>query len=170
MANKVRITERNIAAALKATAGKVTLAADKLGCSFSWLYARIRASEKLQGILERERENLVDLAEIKLKQAVMNGEAWAVCFALKCQGKGRGYVEKQAIEHSGNIERGPTEVVVKIDGNWYGNANRLSAVMPASSGDGSCLPCPTQNSSVRSALGKNGNGSNGNGHGPRAEQ
>ena len=36
----------------------------------------------------------MDLAESALKRAVLAGEGWAVCFALKCQGKNRGYVER----------------------------------------------------------------------------
>ncbi|MEI8016283.1 MAG: hypothetical protein D4R81_07615 [Nitrospiraceae bacterium] len=36
----------------------------------------------------------LDEAEAALHKAVMRGEAWAVCFTLKTQGKGRGYTER----------------------------------------------------------------------------
>ena len=35
---------------------------------------------------------------MQLRKAVNRGEAWAVCFTLKCLGKERGFVER--VEHS----------------------------------------------------------------------
>jgi hypothetical protein len=89
---------------------------------------------------------------------------------LKCQGKKRGYIEKQAIEHSGELTGGKTEINVVMDKNWYANENRLDAILPAASGEGASLSCPSQGCVMREAVGKNGNGSNGNGHRTRPEQ
>ena len=51
-------------------------------------------------------------AVTSLKRAVINGEAWAVCFTLKTLGKSRGYVERVQQEISGRdgqaIEIKPT--------------------------------------------------------------
>ncbi len=167
MTIKRRITDAKIAAALKRNAGKVTLAAKSLHCSHAIIYRRMNNNPKLKAIQDFEVESLVDLAESKLKEAVGKGESWAICFALKCQGKKRGYIEKQAIEHSGSIEQNNNEVIVKIEGDWYGTESRIPAEMFAAPGDGASLPCPTENSRVRAAMGKNGNGSNGNGNGSR---
>ena len=43
------------------------------------------------------------MAELALYKAIQDGEGWAVCFYLKTQGKQRGYIERQEIEHSGAI-------------------------------------------------------------------
>jgi hypothetical protein len=55
--------------------------------------------EFLKDALEDSRETTLDNAEDKLGLAVKKGEAWAICFLLKTQGKSRGYVER--IEQTG---------------------------------------------------------------------
>lgn len=57
-----------------------------------------------QQALKDARETALDNAEDALGNAVKKGEAWAVCFYLKTQGKGRGYVEKSEIDHGGQIK------------------------------------------------------------------
>jgi hypothetical protein len=59
----------------------------------------------------------------------------------------------------------PKQVAVKIEGNWYGNANRLSALGFATPVASPVVAGAAQDSGERPAVGKNGNGSNGNGHG-----
>jgi hypothetical protein len=39
-------------------------------------------------------EEVNDVAELKLYDAIKRGEAWAICFRLKTKAKNRGYVEK----------------------------------------------------------------------------
>jgi hypothetical protein len=46
-----------------------------------------------------QRREIVDLAEIGLRAAVIRKESWAIAFALKTLGKSEGYVERQ--EHTG---------------------------------------------------------------------
>ena len=43
------------------------------------------------------REKMLDVAESQLQKAVRKGSPWAVCFYLKCQGKKRGFVERQEV-------------------------------------------------------------------------
>ena len=50
--------------------------------------------EKLREVFVEARESMLDDAENSLYDAVLRGEAWAVCFYLKTQGKKRGYIEK----------------------------------------------------------------------------
>ena len=87
------ITDKEMAEAIKACGGKLTLAAERLRCAFSTVYNRVNKVPKLQRVVEREREAFIDLAEMKLKQAVIGGEPWAIKLLLKCQGKKRGWVE-----------------------------------------------------------------------------
>jgi len=54
---------------------------------------------------------MLDNAESVLYKAVLNGEAWAVCFFLKCQGKSRGYIERQETVAKEEIAEVVTRVV-----------------------------------------------------------
>jgi hypothetical protein len=47
---------------------------------------------------------MIDQAENALVMAIEQLQGWAVCFALKCLGKERGYVETQQVQQSGAIE------------------------------------------------------------------
>jgi hypothetical protein len=58
----------------------------------------VKKHARLQRVLEEAREQHLDLAETQLISSVKQGQAWAVCFFLKCKGKSRGYIEKQQID------------------------------------------------------------------------
>lgn len=98
-----RPDNKTIIAALKATAGMVTYAAKKLDCDYTTLYGWIRRSSQLQKALQAIKESHIDLAETKLLQNVKDGDPGSIFFMLKCLGKNRGYIEKQQIEHSGDM-------------------------------------------------------------------
>ena len=77
--------------------GNLAEAAKALDINRRTIYKRL---EKYQGLVEEltdVRESTLDLAESKLMAAVTKGEPWAICFKLKCHGKGRGYIERQEI-------------------------------------------------------------------------
>jgi len=80
------------------------LAAKHLGCTPSTIHHRAQKNPKIRECIEDERGWILDFAESKLLQAVKGGEAWAVCFLLKTQGKGRGYVERQEIKAEARVE------------------------------------------------------------------
>jgi len=88
----------DIIAALQKTHGMVYLAAIDLGCAASTIYRRADKDKKVQATIDSYRGQLIDKAELKLEQAVMNGEPWAVTLTLKSLGKNRGYVERQEID------------------------------------------------------------------------
>lgn len=98
-----RITDREIAEALKASSGLAILAARKLGCAPDTIYSRLSAKPALRQIQLHAREEIVDLAEAGLKTCVMNRESWAIQFALRTIGRDRGYVEpsKYTVELTG---------------------------------------------------------------------
>ena len=83
--------------ALHATRGRIYLAADQLGCDPQTIYNRMEKEPELAEVIRAERERRIDIAETALDRAVIEGEAWAVCFTLKCLAKHRGYVERQEI-------------------------------------------------------------------------
>ena len=96
MAQRTRSLDE-IEQALRDTKGMVSVAAKKLGFTRAALYERIQRSDRLKEVVGDEREAMTDTAELALHRAIVGGEAWAVCFYLKTQGKSRGYVERQEI-------------------------------------------------------------------------
>jgi len=83
--------------ALRKTKGMVYLAAKELGCSHQTVYNYIRRHPTVKAEADYQRGELLDIAELKLREAVIAGEQWALQFALKLLGKNRGYVERQEI-------------------------------------------------------------------------
>jgi len=61
------------------------------------LYMRIAAMEQLEQVRCEIKEEYLDFSESQLMKAVEKGEAWAICFHLKCQGKERGWIEQVAM-------------------------------------------------------------------------
>lgn len=97
MAGKPRYTTEQVIAALRETKGMSTIAAKKLGCDPDTVRAYVKRHSTVADAQREEREGMTDVAELSLYRAVQNGDAWAVCFYLKTQGKGRGYVERQEV-------------------------------------------------------------------------
>ena len=93
----MRVGDRQVEEALRACHGLYTRAAAAAGCSARTIQRRVEGSERLRGVLAEIRDSVLDTAEDALYRAVARGEAWAVCFYLKCKGKGRGYVERQEV-------------------------------------------------------------------------
>lgn len=111
---KHALTNEQIAEALQKAGGFVSHAAKQLGVVNSAIHNRIARSPELKAILDDARCTHLDLAEVELLKAMKRGEAWAVCFFLKCQGKGRGYIERQAVEHTGK-DGGPIQYETMTD-------------------------------------------------------
>ena len=74
-----------------------TGAARLLGCHPDTIRNYARRYATVKDALDAEREEIVDYAEMGLRGAVLNKEAWAIAFSLKTLGKSRGYVERQEV-------------------------------------------------------------------------
>lgn len=101
----IRYPQDTLEAALRKHHGLVALAADEVGMSREWLFGRIQRSPHLQAVLAECRERTTDVAESSLFRQLAAGEAWAVCFYLKTQGRNRGYIERQEIDITQTIRR-----------------------------------------------------------------
>lgn len=93
----MKCTNDQIIEAVKQSAGFITTASQMLGITYQGLWKRINKSKKLMAIIDEIQETRLDLSESKLMEAIEHGEAWAICFHLKCKGKKRGYIERQEI-------------------------------------------------------------------------
>lgn len=95
-------TKEAVRIALEKAKGRIFLAAKSLEVSGETVRKYLQRWPELQEIIEDIRGRALDVAEVALDRAVIAGEAWAVCFFLKTQGKARGYIEK--VETSGTFQ------------------------------------------------------------------
>lgn len=86
-----------IVSALERSRGMVSIAARLLQCNRQTIYNAAKIHPEIKDAMDGERELMLDTAELKLIESVNKGQAWAVCFFLKTQGRKRGYIEKQDI-------------------------------------------------------------------------
>jgi|SRR3989304_9148352 len=82
---------------LEASGGFITIASRKLNCHYSTLYRYLQRNVSVRSYLRQIRESYLDLAEAELIKLVKAGNLGAICFYLKCQGKERGWYERQEI-------------------------------------------------------------------------
>ena len=90
-------SEDQIVSALKDTKGMIFLAAQKLGCNPDTIHERAKTSQPIREALHMERGKVVDTAELKLYNAVLRDEPWAIRMTLQCLGRSRGYLENGAL-------------------------------------------------------------------------
>jgi hypothetical protein len=92
-----KFTVDQVILALQEAKGMTTVAARILHCDLKTLEKMARDFPQVAEVKRQERESMLDTGELSLLRAVQNGEAWAVCFLLKTQGKMRGYIERAEI-------------------------------------------------------------------------
>jgi len=92
-----RYTATQVADALRSTRGMTYLAAKRLGCDPNTIMAYCRRYPTVEQAKQDARGELLDVAEVKLWQAVQEGQHWAICFALRMLGRTRGYTERQEL-------------------------------------------------------------------------
>ncbi len=101
-------TAARIIKALGESNGLLSLAAKRahVGYTTMWRYTKEFPSVK-QAVYEA-KESMLDYAEGKLYGKIKDGDNTAIIFFLKTQGKARGYIEKQEIEHNIDYDKGAT--------------------------------------------------------------
>lgn len=107
------LTAEKVIDAIRECKGNVSAVTKYLGCnSRQTVYNYINKHPSVKASLEDVRDTTTDKVEDKLIEKALDGEAWAVCFYLKCKAKDRGYVERS--EFTGK-DGGPVEQAVSID-------------------------------------------------------
>lgn len=97
------ITAAQAIEAVKGSKGFVTTIAKRLGCGRGNVYALMNKYPTVNQAVLDEREQLKDFAEGKLFEQIQDGNMTGIIFYLKTQAKDRGYVERQEMEHSGEV-------------------------------------------------------------------
>ena len=99
--------------AYKKAFGNVTQSCNAIGIDRSTYYDWIKKDSKFKKEIEElePEERFMDFLESKLVEKINGGDTTSIIFALKTKGKKRGYIERQEIEHSSNVE---TDVVFEI--------------------------------------------------------
>lgn len=95
--SKPRYTPQEVADALIEGGGFITRAARSLGCTSNTVRNYINRHAKCREAVQEARERMLDTAEGKLFQQILDGNMTAIIFYLKTQGKGRGYIERQEV-------------------------------------------------------------------------
>ena len=98
-----KVTDADIIAAIEASDGTKTDVARKLGVHRNTVSRYIRENPVFAEAFERVLDARLDDAESALQALIRAGDLGAIIFFLKCQGKRRGYIEKQVIEHEGGL-------------------------------------------------------------------
>ena len=97
MTTPYKLTVEPVTTAIRELHGNLSAVAKQLGVCRQTLYTYIERHPSVNNVVAESRETMLDNAESALYRAVLGGEAWAVCFFLKTQGKRRGYVERQEV-------------------------------------------------------------------------
>lgn len=100
----MKVSNKAIIDAMLKTNGGLYLAAKMLQIAPQTIYNRMAKYPQIRQILDDARGETVDIAEQKLRQAILNGEPWAIALELKTQGKSRGYVEKTELATEGEVK------------------------------------------------------------------
>lgn len=119
-----KLTVELVAEKLREFDGNFAAVARAFGVTRTAVHDYIRRKPTLQEVAKETRETMKDTGESSLYSAVKRGEAWAVCFYLKTQGKDRGYIERQEIENRGEVRQRVVEE--EVDASSGGEANQTA--------------------------------------------
>jgi len=109
--NSTLLKKKAMLEALEKTLGVVTTAAKMVGIErtthYKWMESDNDYKEKVQDL----QDVVLDFAESALHKMIENHNPAATLFLLKTKGKKRGYIERQEIEHSSDVE---TDITFEI--------------------------------------------------------
>jgi hypothetical protein len=103
VAKSNNIKKSEMIKALERALGVVTLACKEVGIARKTHYEWYNEDENYKQAVDDISEIVLDFAESMLHKRIQEKDTTALIFFLKCRGRKRGYVDRQELEHSGNI-------------------------------------------------------------------
>ena len=97
------IKKKALIQALEASLGVITQACKKTGIPRSSYYKWYNEDLAFKQEVDDIQNIAIDFVESQLFQQIKEGNTTATIFFLKAKAKARGYIERQEIEHSGQI-------------------------------------------------------------------
>jgi hypothetical protein len=98
------IVKKAMVEALEKSLGIVTTACKMVDISRETHYRWLREDEAYKEAVDAIADLTLDFVESQLHKQIQKGEVTSTIFYLKTKGKKRGFIEKQEIEHSGNMQ------------------------------------------------------------------
>lgn len=102
-----KLDRQQLIETIHSTQGVLSQAARVLGVSLPTIYNYRDKYKSVATAIDNARDRfdteLLDESEIKLREAVREGKAWAIRYTLDKRGAKRGYVSRQEVEHSGGV-------------------------------------------------------------------
>ena len=94
-----------------------------LGCSATTIRNYAAKYKTVERALKMQRRDMVDLAEMSLRHAILRGEGWAVMGTLKTLGKEDGYTERSEVTgKDGGAIQTESKVTIYIPDNGRGDS------------------------------------------------
>lgn len=90
-------------AAMQKTAGNISSACNATNLSRSWYYKEIENNPEFAEAIKDITEATGDFVETALMKQIQEGNTACIIFFCKTKLKHRGFVERQEVDHSGNI-------------------------------------------------------------------
>ena len=100
---RMNAQKKELIEAMHANLGIVTATCKQVGCHPNTFYKYYNQDPEFAKACDFSKNTTIDFAESHLFKQIKKGINSSTIFYLKTQGKSRGYVEKQEIEHSGSI-------------------------------------------------------------------
>ena len=103
VAKRIQKKQAEYLAVLEKNMGLIAPSCKSCGIDRTTHYRWMKEYPEFSARVDEIQESNIDFVEGKLLSQINDGDTGAIIWFLKCKGKRRGYVEKQEIEHSGNI-------------------------------------------------------------------
>ena len=100
---KTNTKKRAMIKALESTLGIVSTACKKVGVSRITHYEWYKTDDEYKAGVDSVADIALDFAESQLHKQISGGNPTSTIFYLKTKGKKRGYIERQEIDHSGEV-------------------------------------------------------------------
>jgi hypothetical protein len=97
-----KIPHAKIVAAIRKSKGCIADAAKLAGCSPAWLRRLVNKHAVIKEVLDEEREQLIDLSEMTIREKVESGDVDTAKFVLRTLGRNRGWGENLRFDASVN--------------------------------------------------------------------